>query len=250
MSPAARRRRFPTTRWSQIVAAGTTASPASRAALAALCETYWPAVHDFVRHSIRSRDAAQDLTQAFFTQVLERGDFRHARQERGRFRTFLLTAVCHFLANQAEHDRAAKRGGGHAHATIEPALPDERQAYVPVADADTPETVFEERWAFAVIDASMARLEGTYRRTGRQRLFDQLRPHLTGDSDASYAESAGTLAMTEGAVRVAMHRLRQQFGQCLRETLADTVDDPADVDSELDYLLTIVSRCRQPVSEA
>jgi RNA polymerase sigma-70 factor (ECF subfamily) len=248
MPPDARRRRFPTTRWSQIIAAGTPASPASRAALASLCETYWSPVHDFVRHSARSADDAQDLTQAFFAQVLERGDFRHARPERGRFRTFLLTAVRHFLANQAEHDRAAKRGGGQAHLPIEPASPDEWQAFAPVASTATPETIFEERWAFASLDAAMARLESEYQRTGRQRLFDQLGPCLTGDTDASYADCAKALAMTEGAVRVAVHRMRQHFGRCLRETLAETVDDPADVDSELDYLLKVVSRCRQPAA--
>jgi len=111
-----------------------------------------------------------------------------------------------------------------------------------------PGDIFEERWAFAALDAAMARLEGDYQRTGRQRLFDQLRPYLTGDTDVSYADCAKALAMTEGALRVAMHRMRKHFGRCLRETLADTVDDPADVDSELDYLLKVVSRCRQPAA--
>jgi RNA polymerase sigma factor (sigma-70 family) len=248
MSSDARRRRFPTTRWSRVIAAGSPTSATSRAALAVLCETYWSPVYDFVRHATRSGDDARDLTQAFFAQVLERGDFGHARRELGRFRTFLLTAVRHFLANQAEHDRAAKRGGGHVHVPIEPASPDDWQAFPPVATTATPETIFEERWAFTAIGAAMARLEGEYQRTGRQQLFDHLRPYLTGDADASYAECAKALATTEGAVRVAVHRMRQHFGHCLREALAETVDDPADVDSELEYLLEVVSRCRQPAT--
>jgi len=246
MQPEGRRRRFPTTRWSQVIAAGSPASPEAHDALAVLCETYWRPVHDFVRCCGRSPDDARDLTQAFFARILEKGDFRHARPERGRFRTFLLTAVRHFLANQAEHDRAAKRGGGHVPLPIEPASPDDRQAFASPVCTETPETIFEERWAFTVLDASMARLAEEYEQSGRQRLFDVLRPRLTGDDDASSVECARALNMTEGAARVALHRMRRQFGQCLREVLAETVEDPSDVNSELDYLLKVISQSRQP----
>jgi len=247
MSSNAPKRRFPTTRWSQIVAAGATASPVSRAAMATLCETYWQPVFEFVRYWTRPPDDARDLTQAFFARVLERGDFRQARPERGRFRSFLLTSVKHFLSNQAEHDRALKRGGGQVHVPIEPLASDDRQTFEPVSSGVTPETIFEEKWALTVLDAAMTRLTQEYEQGNRRALFDALRPHLTGDGEASYAECAEALKMSEGAVRVAVHRLRRSYGRCLRETLADTVDDPADVDAELDYLLKVIAR-RQPSS--
>lgn len=224
------------------MAAGATPSPDARAAMAVLCDTYWAPVHEFVRHVTRSGDDARDLTQAFFARVLERGDFRHARPERGRFRAFLLTAVRHFLANQYKHDHAAKRGGGQVHLSIDPDPADERQAAPVLASHGTPETIFEEQWALTVLDTAMARVTQEYEQSGRRALFDTLRPHLTGDDGASYAACAAALDMTEGALRVAVHRLRKSYGRCLRETLADTVADPAEVDAELDYLLKVVAR--------
>ena len=245
MPPSERRRYFPTTRWSQVVAAGASDSPAARAALAGLCETYWGPVHRYIRCTCRSDDDARDLTQAFFTRMLERGDFGNARRERGHFRAFLLTAVRHFLANQADYDHAEKRGGGRWPVPIEPASPDDRQPFEPVATTETPETIFEEYWAQTALGAALTRLAAEYKHSGREPLFRRLQPCLTGDSDAEYAESAAALGMTEGAVRVAVHRLRRRFGRCLRQTLADTVNDPADVDAELAYLLKVVSRSRR-----
>jgi RNA polymerase sigma-70 factor (ECF subfamily) len=199
-------------------------------------------VYAFIRRSGRSADAASDLTQAFFARVIEKGDFGHARRERGRFRTFLLTAVRHFLANQADFERAAKRGGGRQHVPLEPAARDEPGAAVDPASDETPETMFEHQWALTVLDAAMARLECESAAGGDELLFVTLRPFLTGDAGTSYAAAAETLKRGEGAVRVAVHRLRRRFGRCLRETLADTVDDPADVDAELSYLLDVLAR--------
>jgi len=237
--------RFPTTRWSVVRAAGATTSPGSRAALENLCETYWSPVHAFVRRSGRSADEASDLTQAFFARVIEKGDFGNARDTLGRFRTFLLTAVRHFLANQADYDRAAKRGGGQAHLPLDgPTHDDPRRIPEPSSD-ETPESIFEERWALTVLDAAMERVRHHSEETGDGALFDTLRPFLTGDDGASYADAARTLQKAEGTVRVAVHRLRRRFGQCLRETLADTVDDPADVDAELAYLMDVLGRRRR-----
>lgn len=244
VSPAPRRR-FAPTRWSLVVAAGNSSSAEARAALAALCETYWSPVYDFVRHGEPSADDARDLTQAFFARVIEKGDFRNARRELGRFRTFLLTAVSHFLANHAEHDRAAKRGGGQVHVPIDALANsnagEDRQHFSEPASGETPETIYERRWVLTALEAAMTRLERECSQQGRQRLFDQLRPFLTGD-DASYAACAQALEITEGSVRVALHRLRRQFGQCLCETLAETAEDPAEVDQEFDYLLAVMSR--------
>ena len=237
------RRRFPTTHWSVVLAAGEQVSPEARSALSALCETYWSPVCAFVRQTGRSSDDAHDLTQAFFARLLEKGDFRNARRDRGRFRTFLLTAVRHFLANQADHDLALKRGGGQIHVPLGPAPGDDARGFVmDPASGETPETIYEQRWALTVLDRAMARLKQECGQAGRGHLFDQLRPFLTGDAGASYEACAHALEMTEAAVRVAVHCLRRQFGQCLRETLAETVNDPADVDSEIEYLLAVVAR--------
>ena len=243
MLSAQRPRRFPTTRWSQVVAVRASALPEARAALAVLCATYWEPVHKYIRCTGHSDDDARDLTQAFFTQMLERGDIGNAWRKLGRFRTFLLTAVRHFVANQAEYDRAQKRGGGLRPLPIEPASPEDPPPFEPVA-IETPETSFEERWAEAALRAALTRLAGEYRQSGREHVFNVLRPCLTGDANGPYAESAAALGMTDGAIRVAVYRLRRRFGRCLRETLADTVNDPGDVDSELAYLLKIVSRSR------
>jgi len=227
-----------------VLAAGNSASPDARAALAALCETYWSPVHHFIRQTGRSPEDANDLTQAFFARVLEKDSFKTARPERGRFRSFLLTAVRYFLANQGDHDRAARRGGGRAHVPIGPPAGDGRAAYAEPASDDTPETAFERRWALATLAAAMARLAERYRAGGRQQMFEQLKPFLTGDGAVSYKASADALGMAENSVRVVVHRMRRQFGQSLRESLAETVDDPADVDRELTFLIEVVSRPR------
>jgi RNA polymerase sigma-70 factor (ECF subfamily) len=224
-------------------AASRTTSPQARAALESLCTTYWPPVHAYIRRSGHSADDAADLTQAFFARVIEKGDVGNARHELGRFRTSLLTAVRHFLLNQADHDRAAKRGGGRRdHASIGPPPADDPSRFVEPASDETPEAIYEQRWALTVLDVAMQRLEQLSDAAGDRAQFAALRPFLTGEGSGSYAEAARTLQKVEGAVRVSVHRLRRRFGRCLRETLADTVSDPADVDAELAYLLDVLSR--------
>jgi RNA polymerase sigma factor (sigma-70 family) len=235
-----RSRRFPNSRWSVVRAAAGTASPEARAALESLCKTYWAPVYAFIRQSGRSADDAQDLTQAFFARVIEKGDFGNAKNELGRFRTFLLTAVRHSLSNQADYDRAAKRGGGQAHVPLGPRS--DEDTFPEPSSGETPETIFEQRWALTVLDAAMARLALDSGEAGDRVQFETLRQFLTGDEGASYAAAARTLDKAEGAVRVAVHRLRRRFGLCLRETLADTVNDPADIDAELAYMLDVLSR--------
>jgi RNA polymerase sigma-70 factor (ECF subfamily) len=235
-------RQFATTHWSLIIRAGDAGSPDAALALAALCETYWYPVYAFVRRSGCSVEDAQDVTQAFFAKFLEKNYFKDAKRERGRFRSFLLTSVRHFLANERDANRAQKRGGGQMHVSLE--FDDgERKYQIEPADAETPEHIYERRWALAALDAGMRRLAAKYDSDDARRLlFQKLRPFLTGVNPESYAELSAHLGMTDGALRVATHRLRQQFASSLREVIAETVEGPDDVADELRHLMTVVSR--------
>ncbi len=215
-------------------------SPEAVSALETLCETYWFPVYSFIRRSGRSTDEARDLTQAFFTRVLEKNYFRDAEQTRGRFRTFLLASVRHFLANERDAEMARKRGGGFAHVPLEFESEERRFHHEPSED-DTPERLYERRWALAALDAAMTRLGTRYEGT-RRHVFDELRPLLTGDEPASYATLSARLNATEGALRVAVHRMRRQFAASLREVIAETVENEQAIDDELRYLKAIVSR--------
>jgi DNA-directed RNA polymerase specialized sigma24 family protein len=234
-------RRFVTTRWSLIVAAGDSAAPESREAIAALCETYWWPVYAFIRRSGKDADSARDLTQGFFARVLEKQYFKDAKRERGRFRSFLLTAVKNFLANEYDFAVAAKRGGGQPHLALEFDDGELRYSREP-ADKITPEDLYERQWAHTVLAAAMVRLETGLPKGERRELFLALKPALTGDDLASYATLARRFKTTDGALRVAVHRLRRQFGDALRETIGETVEQPEEVDDELRHLLAVVGR--------
>jgi RNA polymerase sigma-70 factor (ECF subfamily) len=239
--PLDRSRRFATTRWSLVMAAGDPASPNAASALASLCELYWFPVYAFIRRTGASVDDAADLTQAFFARVLEKGTFAHARQERGRFRSFLLSSVRNFVANERAAIRAMKRGGGQ---TILPLEIDdgERRYQLEPVDGVTPEQVYERRWAETVLDAALARLAAKYSDPNRQRLFQALRPLLTSRDVSSEAATAASLGMTESAFRVAVHRLRKAFGVALHDVIRETVERDEDIDAELQHLLDVVSR--------
>jgi len=233
--------RFATTRWTLVLAVREKTSPDAAAALATLCETYWYPVYAFIRRTGKSGDDARDLTQAFFTRVLEKDYFGQARQERGRFRSFLLSSVRHFLANQFDADRAQKRGGQAPHLSLE--FDDGERTYqIEPVDHDTPERLYERRWALASIEGALARVKAKYETSGKADLFARLRPFLTGDEPASYAELAKSVGVSEGSLRVAVHRMRQQFAAALREIVADTVASPDDVEAELRDLMQAVAR--------
>lgn len=234
-------RKFVTTRWSLVVKTRHRDSPEALSALETLCETYWFPVYSFIRRKGKSSDDARDLTQAFFTRVLEKNYFRDAEQSRGRFRTFLLASVRHFLANERDAELARKRGGGFTHVPIEFETEERRFHHEP-REGDTPESLYERRWALAALDAAMKHLAERYRTNARRQLFEELRPLLTGDEPASYAVLSAKLGATEGALRVAVHRMRRHFAESLREVIAETVDNPHAVDDELRYLMAIVSR--------
>ena len=233
--------RFQTTRWTLVLAVRDTTSPDAAAALSTLCETYWYPVYAFIRRSGKDGEQAKDLTQAFFTRVLEKDYFGQARQERGRFRSFLLSSVRHFLSNQRDWDQAQKRGGSHTHLSLE--FDDGERTYqIEPVDPDTPEKLYERRWALAAIEGAITRVRKKYEDGGKVDLFNRLRPFLTGDEPQSYSELAASVGVTEGSLRVAVHRMRQQFAASLREIIADTVEGPDEVDDELRELMKAVAK--------
>jgi len=217
---------FPTTRISMVRAAGRR-DTRGQDALADLYRLYWPPLFEFVRRLGYDRDQAQDLTQGFVARMIEKNALQHFRQERGRFRSFLLASLKHYLANERAAAGALKRGGELGSVPLEEAGA--------VRDDLTPERVFERRWAVELLQRAMGRVrEGPH--------FDRLRAHLTGDAEqVPYRELAQELGMTEGAVKVALHRLRQRFHEALRAEVAGTVTHPEEIGDEIRYLFAALS---------
>ena len=219
------------------MAAGGDDSSAARAALATLCETYWYPLYAYVRRRGAAADDARDLTQGFLASLLERRDFENLRQERGRFRAFLLASLQHFLANDAARRRTQKRGGLVVLLPLDYDQAEGRYRFEPLEPV-TPETLYERRWALTVIDRVLAQLRREWEVTARGAEFDELKACLLGQAPAGgYAAIAERLAATEGAVKAAVHRLRRKFQSQLRSDIAATVSDAADVDDEIRYLL-------------
>jgi RNA polymerase sigma-70 factor (ECF subfamily) len=232
-------RRFATTRWSVVLAAGT-ADARSADALASLCETYWHPVYSFIRRQGYSADDGADLTQAFFARVLEKNDFQAADPARGRFRAFLCTAVRHFLSNERDRVRTLKRGGQQPHVSLDVESAEGKYQLDPRDDL-TPEKLFDRQWALTLLDRVLSRVAEDYQRSRNADLFAHLKGSLTGDGTTlPYADIGQKLGMSEGAVKVAAHRLRRQFRDLLIDEIAQTVAEPADVDAEIAYLLNAV----------
>ena len=235
------RGRFMTTRWSLIIAAGGPSGERSTDALATLCEAYWYPAYAFIRRQGNDADAARDLTQEFFTRVLEKHYFRDADPTRGRFRAFLLTSIRHFLSNERDREQALKRGGRMSKLSLD--VDTAEGAYqLEGRDDLTPEKLFDARWASVLLDRALARVKQEYLAAGKHQVFEHLHGFLTGDSDdVPYAEAARTLGTSEGAVKVAVHRLRRRFRDALVHEIAETVSDPADIDAEIRHLLQAVT---------
>lgn len=221
--------------------AGDRASAGCQQALASLCESYWHPVYAFVRRNGYNKDDASDLTQSFFQRALEKDLLRTAHPDRGRFRSFLLTAVRHFLANDYDRRRALKRGGDRPHLSLDFDAEEHRYQLESI-NYLTPEHLYERRWATRILETTMERLAASYEKSPRRNLFERLRPFLTDARTVPSAELASELSMSGGAVRVALHRLRRQYGTVLRQTIAETVERPEDVDRELRYLADVISR--------
>ncbi len=223
---------FVSTRWSIVLDAGHGGSQSSRRALAELCETYWLPVYAFVRKRGHAPQDAEDLTQAFFAALLSSGTVADADSSRGRFRSFLLACVVHFLSNERDRANALKRGGGRTIESIDVEWAEGGYRFEPVED-ETPETVFERRWALALLDRVLSSLEAEYERNGNASRFARLKPFLTGEGDDGYAAAADDIGISEGAAKVAVHRLRRRYRELLRAEVAETVGCEELVDDEL-----------------
>ncbi len=232
---------FVTTRWSAVLSAGEQDSPEAARALEQLCRSYWFPLYAHVRRLGNQPADAEDLTQAFFAKLLEKDWLAAADRERGRFRTFLLSSLKHFLSNEWDKARAQKRGG---HVTIVPLdapAGETRLQHEPSTPA-MPDREFDRRWALALLDTVLGRLEREHAENGKSRLFESLKVTIGGDrSGIHYAELGRALGMSEGSVRVAVHRLRQRYRELLRAEIAQTVSTEQEVDDELRYLFAALS---------
>ena len=231
---------FPTTRWTLVVAAGDPRRKEARFALVSLCESYWYPLYAFLRRRGYPADEAQDLTQEFFTRVLEGRYLDRADPEKGRFRSFLLTSLKFFVADEEDRQRAHKRGGGQL-VPLEFSSGEERYQREPAHD-ETPERIFERRWALSVLDRVMEKVRDEFIQHGRLEHFERLKVFLLGQSDTPYTALAGGMNTSEGALKVAIHRLRKRYRELFRQEIADTVADPADVESELRFLAAVLTR--------
>ena len=232
---------FVTTHWSVVVAAGRNDTARARDALARLCQTYWHPLYAYVRRLGHSPPDAQDLTQEFFARLLEKNYLADADESRGRFRSFLLAALKHFLANEWDKASAQKRGGGQVLMPIDFNAAETACHFEP-ADETTAEKIFERRWALTLLDQVLRRLRAEHVRDGKEKLFEQLKSTLTEASrTVAYAEIARRLDTTEGAVKVAVHRLRQRYREVLRAEIADTVASPGEVEDELRSLFAALA---------
>jgi len=234
---------FATTHWSVVLAAGEGDPGLSHQALQALCEAYWYPTYVYVRRKGHGPDDAEDLTQEFFAQLIEKQHLRLADREKGRFRTFLLAMLDQFLANERTRARRQKRGGHFQFVSLDHQTPEERYRTEPVDDSGTPEEIFLRQWALTLLKNATETLSRKCVAEGKQELFEVARRLMyRHDVNGAYADVAKRLGMSEGAVRVAVHRLRQTFGQVLREQIAQTVHTHEEVEEERRFLMKVLSQ--------
>jgi RNA polymerase sigma factor (sigma-70 family) len=230
---------FTTTHWSVVLEAQGE-SPAAQEALEKLCRTYWRPIYGFVRRQGARSEDAEDLTQGFFALLLERQDLKTVRKEKGRLRSYLLTSVRNFLADESRHAMAVKRGKGQRLIPLEEIREGER-INVERSDRWTADQIYERRWAFTVLERVMARLRDEYRSAGNLGFFDQMKKMLMDEPGRpSQAQVASEFGMTENAVKQAFYRFRQRYQTLLREEIAHTVAMPGDIEDELRHLITVV----------
>lgn len=228
---------FATTHWTMVMNAGRTGTAEAEKALAGLCEAYWFPLYAYIRRHGRSKEDAEDLTQAFFLRLLDRGDFAGLDDGRGRFRAFLLASVKHFLANEWDKASAVKRGGSITHLSLDWQSADTRFG---IADQGNmaPDREFDREWALTLLARVLGTLEEEFSRQGRSAEFMVLKSFLTsGKGEIPYEEAARLLEMDSGAVRVRVHRLRKRYRELLKQEIAGTLTDLEMVDEELAVLL-------------
>jgi RNA polymerase sigma factor (sigma-70 family) len=232
---------FATTHWSVVVAAVEQASPQASDALEKLCHTYWYPLYAFVRRQGNNADVAQDLTQEFFRRLIEKNYLAGVKQEKGKFRTFLLAAMKHFLANERVRDRRIKRGGGRTIISLDDEQAEQRYLLDPETDL-SPEKIYEQRWATTIMEKAIASLRENWVQAGKSSQFEALKKFLsTNPSDGDYRAIAQQLNLSPGAVSAAVHRLRRGYGEHVRAEIAQTVTQPADIDDELRYLYSVLT---------
>ena len=233
---------FVTTHWSVVLAAKDKASPASASALEALCRTYWYPLYAFVRRQGHAACDAQDLTQEFFARLLQKDYLAAAAREKGRFRTFLRVSLKRFLANEWDRARRLKRGGGQPLFSLDTAIGEERYQSER-GDGLPPDLLYERRWAMTLLEQALGRLRAEHAGAGKTVEFEQLKGVLMADRGAiDYAALAATLDGSEGAARVAVHRLRKRFRELFRAAVADTVSAPDELESELRHLVSVLAK--------
>ena len=233
-------RGFATTRWS-VVQTAKSADPQGREALSTLCQDYWHPIYAFIRRQGCGAEDARDLTQGYFLQLLEKGVLREVEPTYGRFRSFLLASVRHFLSDARDRERAVKRGGGRSTIPLDEAFAEESYRREPHTEL-TPEEIFERRWALTVIDRAVRRLREDSERRGKLGQFERLKQFLTGAGSDTYRKAGADLGMTEDAVKVAVHRLRRRYGEMLRLEVEETVAHADEVDGEIRHLLEVIGR--------
>ena len=233
--------RFATTHWSVVRAAGRPNSVHYRQALEILCQTYWFPLYAYLRRHGNNSNRAEEYTQAFFTHLLEKDSVRFADPDRGKFRSFLLASLKHFLSDHHDHDRAMKRGGGRQILSLDFENAEMQYTLEP-ADRLNADKLFERSWAMTVLERAMVRLEGEAATEKKKELFEHLKVYLTAKKDAvPYNEVGEKLGMSEGTVRVAVHRLRKQYRQALRDEIAQTVSTEEEIDQEIRDLFTALA---------
>lgn len=232
---------FRTTHWGIVIAATQPESKEKQSALSVLCQTYWYPLYAFVRRQGRSPHEAEDLTQDFFVRLIEKNGLASVRPENGRFRCFLLSSLKNFLANEWDKARTAKRGGHYAFVSWEAHSAEDRYLGEPAHEA-TPEALFEQSWALTVIDSVLQRLQREYVDAGKATLFNAIHSYMEGNGPNSYVEIAGMLGMTEGAVKMAVLRMRERFRGLLRSEIAHTVSDTREIDEELLHLFACLEK--------
>jgi RNA polymerase sigma factor (sigma-70 family) len=231
---------FPTTSWSLVLAAKQKTSAASELALDKLCHQYWYPVYAYIRCRGGSGEDARDLTQEFFLHLLEKHYLNAIDAPRGRFRWFLQAAVKNFLANEYDRSQTQKRGGKQIFLSLDMARAENMYRLEPV-DQLTPEKIFDRRWSLLVLDRVTDLLRQEYEKLGKGVYFDRLQPYLVGDdAEQSYRDLASALSTTEGAIKVAVHRLRRRFAEVLRAEIAETVSNESEIDTELRFLASAI----------
>jgi RNA polymerase sigma factor (sigma-70 family) len=233
---------FAPTRWTLVLRARGESSEA-RGALSELCEAYYQPVFNFLRREGRDEDAARELAQEFFARLLARGGIGGADPQQGRFRSYLLGAVKHFLSDLRDHERRQKRGGGASAESLDAQTGTSVALQVPDAAAAFDDALFDRAWALALMDRALFLLASEFTSDNKAEQFTVLKPWLAGDAETfTQARAAAQLGMSESAVKVAIHRLRKRFREIIRAEISQTVDSPAEVDEELRYLVEVLAR--------